>query len=62
MDSLAVQELDIGEIEYINISVEKDIVIEAEEDILVDFNSIDFNDRDIDSVIIIFTKGDSKKS
>ena len=62
MDSLAVQELDIGEIEYINISVEKDIVIEAEEDILVDFNSIDFNDRGIDSVLIIFTKGDSKKS
>ena len=62
MDSLEVQELDIEAIEYANISIEKDIVIEAEEDILVDFNSIDFTDRSIDSVLIVFTKGDSKKS
>ena len=62
MDSAAMQSLKAGEFEYINISVEHDLVIEGKEDILIDLSSLDVPNGGVDSVIITFTKEQSKKT
>jgi uncharacterized membrane protein len=62
MDSAAMQSLKAGEFEYVNISVEHDLVIEGKEDILIDLSSVDDPKGDVDSVIITFTKEQSEKT
>lgn len=62
MDSTAMQSLKAGEFEYVNISVEHDLVIEGKEDILIDLSSVDVPKGDVDSVIITFTKEQSEKT
>ena len=62
MDSAAMQSLKAGEFEYVNISVEHDLVIEGKEDILIDLSSVDVPKGDVDSVIITFTKEQSEKT
>ena len=62
MDSTAMQSLKAGEFEYVNISVEHDLVIEGKEDILIDLSSLDVPKGDVDSVIITFTKEQSEKT
>ena len=56
MDSVTIQSLKAGEFEYINISVEHDIVIEGKEDILVDLSSVDLPAGGVDSVQVSFYK------
>jgi len=62
MDSVAMQSLKAGEFEYVNVSVEHDLVIEGKEDVLVDLSSVDVPTGGVDSVTVTFTKELSKKT
>lgn len=62
MDSLAMQSLKAGEFEYINVSVQGDLVIEGKEDVLVDLSSVDVPSGGVDSVTVTFTRELYKKT
>lgn len=62
MDSVAMQSLKAGEFEYVNISVEHDLVIEGKEDILVDLSSVDVPVGGVDSVQVSFYKELNKET
>ena len=62
MDSVAMQSLKAGEFEYINVSVQEDLVIEGKEDVLIDLSSVDVPMGGVDSVTVTFSKELYKKT
>lgn len=60
LDSAAVNKLKAGEFEYLNLSVEHEIIIEGKEDVLLDFSSIDIP-RTVDSIQLNFSRKSFKK-
>ena len=61
LDSIQFNSINPSEIEYINISVEDNLVIEGKEDVLIDLSSLDVPKLGLDSVVILFTKEQFKK-
>lgn len=62
MDSIAMQSLKAGEFEYINVSVQGDLVIEGKQDVLIDLSSVDVPAGGVDSVTVTFTRELYKKT
>jgi len=61
MDSLKIQELEAGEFEYVNMSVEDELVIEGTEDVLVDLSTVDVPAGGIDSLVVEFVSKSYKQ-
>jgi uncharacterized membrane protein len=61
VDSLMMQDLVAGEFEYVNMSVEDELIIEGKENVLVDLSTVDVPGGKLDSVVLIFTKDTYKK-
>mgnify|MGYP000340527681 CR=1 FL=1 len=59
LDSSAVKQLKAGSFEYVNLSIEDDIIIEGKEDVLIDFSSVDVPGK-VDSMVLVLSKEANK--
>lgn len=59
LDSSAVSKLKAGDFEYVNLSVEDELILESKEDVLIDFSSIDIREK-VDSTVVLLSKGNNK--
>ena len=56
LDSVQFNAINPIDINYVNISVEDDLVIEGKEDVLIDLSSLDVPKDGVDSIVVLFTK------
>ena len=61
LDSTQLIKLKPGTFNYLNLSVENELVLEGKEDVLLDFSSIDLPNKKIDSVTFLLSKESYKK-
>ncbi len=59
LDSVTMNQLQVGDFEYINMSVENSLVIEGKENILVDFSYMDVP-KNVDSMVVEMSSDDSE--
>lgn len=60
LDSTDVSKLKAGEFEYINLSIEDNLIIEGKEDVLMDFSTVDIP-TDVDSLVLVLSKEVNKQ-
>ena len=59
LDSVKMNKLQVGDFEYINMSVENSLVIEGKEDVLVDFSYMDVP-KNVDSMVVEMSSDDNE--